>query len=588
MPSLQQALESLSEQSAQIAYLSSLNSRPPGLFTSAILYLPPSEAPYLPKGNVLHLVRDASESEKRLFKFVGESDGPKGNKRVEKREGEIVTPMRYLRQRGRECKDETDLLLRAVLKMNDDYFPRPRARALIQNLMDQHQKNQERIAELEHRIAEANQPFTKPSPPSPSPQEKIGQESELEAQRLIPGGMIKAEDVALRASKTRLAALKSVELSKPGNQIIDPLEMAAPPPGRNIPFSPPFQPSQPLPPTPTSNFVQPSQAKTPARQLPNVTNSLVNATPRHNIERLDRIDRFSPLKLITPRAGSGIGGGIFGRSRGSLKGSILNKPIETPRTLEKVPSVEETRRYVQLEPGEDVEEADETVRLAREPLLKNLSTVIHGSVSSRSPVNSEPPSERTNPPHPETTRAAPPPPLSLQPEAEPQALIPSEMAENIDVNCESVKAGLRKIWSTMSDIMRQGVSDGESFESEDAFSSVQHLGHLSRSELPPPQSPSASSTLSSLNGQASTKPITPEIILSAHMFLAILQTSSSADKSPGVDMNDMKEKLNGIALARGWTGTAQMATKVIYAAVGKRVVTIDRKGGGLGRVKFTQ
>lgn len=86
---------------------------------------------HLGKGNVLELIRDASDAERRLFKFVGENNlpgvvGGGGNKRVEKREGGVVTPLKELKRRGGGSggggteKDEVEAMLRTALKLVDD------------------------------------------------------------------------------------------------------------------------------------------------------------------------------------------------------------------------------------------------------------------------------------------------------------------------------------------------------------------------------------------------------------------------------------------------------------------------------------
>lgn len=51
-------------------------------------------------------------------------------------------------------------------------------------------------------------------------------------------------------------------------------------------------------------------------------------------------------------------------------------------------------------------------------------------------------------------------------------------------------------------------------------------------------------------------------------------------------MNEIKESLGSVAKEKGWDGAGGLGTKIIYAAVGKRVVKIERKGGGAGRVRF--
>lgn len=130
-----------------------------------------------------------------------------------------------------------------------------------------------------------------------------------------------------------------------------------------------------------------------------------------------------------------------------------------------------------------------------------------------------------------------------------------------------------------------------------------HLHRISQSDLPPPPSPSSASTLSSLPSAPSAKapPINKETILVAHLCLLLLRTASAsaspsapsatsvdADPVMGVGMNDVKEQLGSTAKARGWDGAAELGTKIIYAAVGKRVVTIDRRGGAGGKVRFAE
>ena len=135
MPSLSDTLDNLRQQSEQIAYLSSLNARPAGAYVQAYLGIP--TAPHLPRGNVLDLIRDAQDSERRLFKFVGESDAPGagagggggggGNRRVEKRDGGVVTPLKELKKRAggggtgtAGGRDDTEVMLRTAMKLVDD------------------------------------------------------------------------------------------------------------------------------------------------------------------------------------------------------------------------------------------------------------------------------------------------------------------------------------------------------------------------------------------------------------------------------------------------------------------------------------
>lgn len=53
-------------------------------------------------------------------------------------------------------------------------------------------------------------------------------------------------------------------------------------------------------------------------------------------------------------------------------------------------------------------------------------------------------------------------------------------------------------------------------------------------------------------------------------------------------MSDLKERLIGIAQVRGWDGADPAATKAIYAAVGRKVVKIDRRDGAGGTVRIAE
>ncbi|ODO11025.1 hypothetical protein I350_01625 [Cryptococcus amylolentus CBS 6273] len=607
MPSLQDTLDTLAQHSAQIAYLSTLNTAPAGPFTSAYLYLPPPHLAHVPeeKGNVLHLIRDASDAERRLFKFVGEGDAlatagevkgrDGGNKRVEKRDGGIVTPLKELKARAGSEKDETEVMLRTALKLVDDYRSMPRARAHVQNLLDSHHANLDRLAELEMLIEEASQPTAgAPSSPTPAQPEKLGESVAGEPkEKLSAEDALKAEEAALRALESRLAPLRRAARDKQTES-----QDSVPPQGRNIPQSPPSSSSQAAESSLTSSQM-PSQPRTPGRTMPHVTNSLVNATPRH--ERNDwpeRIDRFSPLKLLTtPRAprplgGTGLREGIFERARASQAASASEGvPPSAPRGLTaslfgkrqmtpSEPRVNETPapnprdhpREVLVEEGMD--QADETVRLNRAP-------------SPPSPVQTPPtptpavpatPSKSQEDTLAETPRAAvsPPKPSPVVVEAS------AKPADGIDVESAGVKAGVARIWAHWSDIMRQGVNDGETV-SEDPRSSVDHIIRLSKSDPPAPPSPSSSSSISALSsGLQSARPINSDTILSAHLFLSLLRASSGDTRE--VDMDELKETIQSIAQAKGW-GDAGTGSRIVFAAVGKKVITINWKGGGK-RVRF--
>jgi hypothetical protein len=84
MPTLLDALSALDSQSDLICQLAAENTRPAGPFTVAQLH---------GNTNVLDIIRDAEEHERRLFRFIGEQADGKG-KMVEKRSKGMVTPLR--------------------------------------------------------------------------------------------------------------------------------------------------------------------------------------------------------------------------------------------------------------------------------------------------------------------------------------------------------------------------------------------------------------------------------------------------------------------------------------------------------------
>ncbi|KAK8854665.1 hypothetical protein IAR55_003404 [Kwoniella newhampshirensis] len=602
MPSLADSLDSLRQQSEQIAYLSTLNSAPPGPFVQAYLHLP--SHPSLPRGNVLQLIRDAQDAERRLFKFVGESDSAAGsgagggNKRVEKREGGVVTPLKELKKgrgagagTGTGGRDETETMLRTAMKLVDDYRPMPRARAHVTNLLDTHHRQAERLAELERLIAEANKPSSaRTSEPGRGPTSSDTTSQSPQA-KLAPEEAIKAEEAALRAIEARLAPLRrSAFASQASQSNSSPRGPQSPPIAGSSSPSGTFAPSSVSRPTPKYNSNVPDNMRTPAREMPHVTNSLVNGTtPR-------RIDRFSPLKFLgTPRApigssglrntaASGADGGrrtIFGRTGLGRSASGSQRAAPTPTSASVLPAqtpvttsgaVVETRE--QAEDHEDDGAAtteDETVRLAR-PVSPSPSPVKAAPVAAGSPGRTAEKHSTDETPQVERVDVA------------------DQKLDGVDADAEGVKAGVSKIWSTLSEMMRQGLSEGHLVD-QDVVSSVAHIQRISQSNLPPPPSPSNASSHSSLSSAATAlppaKPLTSETILFAHLFLTLLRASSSTG-SGEVDMNEMKESLGSVAKARGWDGAGGLATKVIYAAVGKRTIRIDRKGGGSGKVSFAE
>ena len=109
MPSLTDTLAVLSHQSQQITELSSRNIAPAGPFVQALLYT----------ASVLSLIRDAQDSEARLFKFIGEEYG---GKKVEKKDGTVLTPLKELK-RGKVGGDQSEqvaVMLRTALRLVDD------------------------------------------------------------------------------------------------------------------------------------------------------------------------------------------------------------------------------------------------------------------------------------------------------------------------------------------------------------------------------------------------------------------------------------------------------------------------------------
>jgi hypothetical protein len=108
MPSLKDTLEQLNNLSQQIHQQSCCNARPSGPYTTA----------YLTLSAVPDLIRDGSEAERRLFKFIGENEN--SVKKVEKREGP-VTPLKELQSgKAKGGKGEIEVVLRTAARLVDD------------------------------------------------------------------------------------------------------------------------------------------------------------------------------------------------------------------------------------------------------------------------------------------------------------------------------------------------------------------------------------------------------------------------------------------------------------------------------------
>ena len=135
-----------------------------------------------------------------------------------------------------------------------------------------------------------------------------------------------------------------------------------------------------------------------------------------------------------------------------------------------------------------------------------------------------------------------------------------------------------------------------SFLYEDELLTIsRHLHKLSQSDPPPPPSPSSASTHSSLAAAAlssKTRPITIETILQSNLLLLLLRHASATDAVISVPMNEVKERIASMIRARGWemdlAAAEGLSNRTIYGAMGKKVVRIDRRGGGMGRVRFAE
>lgn len=187
----------------------------------------------------------------------------------------------------------------------------PRARAHVASLLDTHQKQLDRIAQLEQLIQEANDPNVKSFTLESSLDETQIKSTEMAREDRLKLGTdeaIKAEETALKALEASLAPLRSKATEQE-----EPVSTQSPPshPKPNNIDRMDHSPSP--PPIPTM------QMQTPARQLPTVTNSLVNGpTPRQNHHRESR---FSPLRFLgTPRAPVGLSSGLRTVSRGDEDG----------------------------------------------------------------------------------------------------------------------------------------------------------------------------------------------------------------------------------------------------------------------------
>lgn len=281
--------------------------------------------------------------------------------------------------------------------------------------------------------------------------------------KLTPEEAIKAEEAALRALEAKIIPLRSVSQPSQDEQLLNPQDMV-PPVGRNIPQSPP--PSQlqyQFEPQPTPSQAQSTQPRTPGRSMPHVTNSLVNATPRHAIERLERaerIDRFSPLKLITPRAPGTLRGEgtIFGRRIGSssasssklgagLRTSMLDKRTsdEGARETSHTPApaivdAPSTPLEAAPDPSPSGEDPDETRRLTR--VSPSPASPIKTAAAELKPPAPPSPPKKVHLPVERLLQSVPDIDVLAQ---TPQSCADSKL-DGVDADAEAVKTGVVSLW----------------------------------------------------------------------------------------------------------------------------------------------
>lgn len=147
MPSLTDSLAALADYSHQIHTLAAANQAPSGRYTTAYLNSlypnpvpvpgpstrarPSSRSHSRPShsrpdgGSVTSLIRDADENEKKLFRFVGETEvvGVGRVKRVEKRDEGRGGGSEFAGRAGegeRKERDEVEIMLKTALRLVDD------------------------------------------------------------------------------------------------------------------------------------------------------------------------------------------------------------------------------------------------------------------------------------------------------------------------------------------------------------------------------------------------------------------------------------------------------------------------------------
>ena len=444
----------------------------------------------------------------------------------------------------------------------------PRARAHIQNLLDAHQAQIERIAELERLIAEATNPSATPARPQPQAGPSKPQLSADEA--------IRAEEQALRKLEAKIAPHRQAARAP-----------AAPLPAPRSPSPPPARP-----------LVAQTPARTPAKTpttIPHIANSLVNGATPHRAAP-PTLNRFSPLKLFTPRARLGRSSmaqdetfdgdaqrSIFGR--GSILRSSANssrKPVLTlsPDKPEAAPEEDETVRLGRVTDEEEQEDAgEETVVLESAPASEvvQLEPVVEPAPVEEPPVEAGPRRvEGVDIESPAVIYGA----VSIIPLYRRLKLTSGQNLGHAAPNDASGTERRR--------IRRHGSREhsvSSAFYTYASSDSRKHIHFISQSDPDPPPSPSSASSLSSTSatGPAATKaaPIVPQTILLAQLLMLVLRSEDCA-----IPYQSAKDALGAMIRARGWDNTQDLETKTVYYGVGNRVLKIDRKGGAGGKVIF--
>ncbi|CED84762.1 hypothetical protein [Phaffia rhodozyma] len=512
MPSFMALLDRFETNVAKITEASSHPAAPAGPFSVSMSRPFPAN------------VRDANPGERELFKYVGPkhtsttAHAPPASANQTLFEVTSVQPVTPLRNRSANASStvEPDVLLRAALKLVDGYQPMPRKREFIIQLMDQYELSRQTNEELDELLLDMPEP-------EPAPQD-VGLD-DLDTEPSIED-LFKEETARVKQLESKKMKLQKLKFAKEkrAQQAVEANRPSTPPAPKLLSS---YQPRRTPIAKPFSSEVLKDQIGAPTTpraaqwQTPTITRFLAASQKR------------TPKEVFVP--------------------SLLDneEPVQSGLVKDAPPDQDSGDVTIEEEKdGKGDDDEDPTVFLRSHRKDEPLVNRVEKMEVERDLYDED----------------------EQEADGEADVTINDKADEKIDepLITMQMETILNKLWISFGDILRQSSlapESGEPLPPRDTFDLLTSLAQL---ELPPP--PISSSSIASSSTPA--HPLTPQGVLLAHVFLALLEAEDHA-----LPMSEIKSRLSLIS------GGEDQGIKAVYWGVGKRGLMIKR-GGGEAKVAF--